>query len=149
MKTELNYKEVAFILNKSDDYAIAIIAKHKNVPLPTYKERTNKKQITAYKYNFRIAYKINVDDLSVVTGLNVRHLIEDVDRNFLKNQTCTDYLMQKCREKMKPNKLGFMPEAITIPPEITCFMSQKSIETVVEWLKINFMDTVNFRVKAA
>ena len=141
MKTNLNYKECSFILNRSEEYCQGLLMKENG------KVGINK---TLNKKEFKeeaASWRISVPRLSEITKINIAHFIEDINKNFFRNEICVEYLLKKVNQKFKPNaKTGAYPISIVIPEEITSFMNEENHKKCVQVLQERISKNVNFKI---
>jgi hypothetical protein len=141
MKKNLNYKECSFILNKSEEYCQGLMMKeqgkmglHKDLTLKEFKEEV-------------ASWRISVDRLSEITKIDVAHLLEDINKNFFRNEVCVEYLLKKVNQKFKPNvKTGAYPISIVIPEEITALMDEDNQKKCIKVLEERVSKNVNFKI---
>ena len=141
MKTNLNYKECSFILNRSEEYCQGLLMKENG------KVGINK---TLTKKEFKeeaASWKISVARLSEVTKIDIGRFIEDINKNFFRNEVCVEYLLKKANQKFKPNaKTGAYPISILIPEEITAFMTEENQNKCIQVLQERISENVNFKI---
>jgi hypothetical protein len=141
MKKNLNYKECSFVLNRSEEYCQGLLMKeqgkmgiHKDLTPKEFKEEA-------------ASWSISVDRLSEITKIDVAHLLEDINKNFFRNEICVEYLLKKVNQKFKPNpKTGAYPISIVIPEEITALMNEENQKKCIKVLEERVSKNVNFKL---
>lgn len=154
MKTQLNYKECSFILNKSEDYCISLIKKELGLTITFdsklyfVRNKGNADIHTPREFKKEaLSWKVGVDRLAEITQVNIAALITDINNNFFRNEVCVEYLLKKVESKYKPNsKTGAFPLSIKIPEEVTCFMNEANIQTAIRLLSERVSDKVIYKV---
>lgn len=126
---ELNYKQLMFAMNISEERA-----------LHTFVVLTNKKdpesQLGLGKKILRDAMKgrcISVSLLSAYFERDIEALIADINTNFWRDQVCMTYLEQHFNKKFVRNDRGFLPMTLTAPTEVTSLMNEENIKRLEEW----------------
>jgi hypothetical protein len=106
------------------------------------------KDLTPKEFKEEIAsWRISVDRLSEITKIDVAHLLEDINKNFFRNEVCVEYLLKKVNQKFKPNaKTGAYPISIVIPEEITTFMDEENQKRCIKVLEERVSKNVNFKI---
>lgn len=168
MKTNLNYKECSFILNRSEEYCLGLITRELGITVTPKAMNTEAKGKAKSKSvlgmivskgnqteallpkDFKsesTTWRVSVDRASEITNINVAKLINNVNTHFFKTEACVEYLLKKVSQKYKPNsKTGAMPLSIVIPEEVTCFMSQENQEKAVELCKQRISPKVTYKI---
>jgi hypothetical protein len=141
MKTNLNYKDCSFILNRSEEYCQYLLMKEQG-------KIGIEKTLTKKEFKEESAsWRISVDRLSEITDINVAALIKDMNDNFFKNEICVEYLLKKVGQKYKPNaKTGAFPLTIAIPEEITALMSDENQNRCIEICEERISPNVTFKI---
>jgi hypothetical protein len=72
-----------------------------------------------------------VKEMSERLGINLDFFIEDIGKNFLKNQATGSYILNFPTTKLKPSKTtGLMPKVISIPSVLRSFLPKEIQEEI-------------------
>jgi hypothetical protein len=82
-------------------------------------------------------YSIEIKKLSKHLNCDLDFYLNDISKNFLKNQSTGSFILDYPSKKIKPSKTtGLMPRSITIPTVIKSMLSDDVINQVIEkWNK--------------